>query len=155
MLAMLIYIFRKTNYHKTEIVIRNSRCFQTLHNSSASGHKRFEILYLQNGIAFTCCAISFKTIDRFQLKNSQSGGLNVKARGWLKSFLVCFQKQLGMDRIDFRWIIILSPCGMNETFFFSIKFTQQIQENLLDFSYVERTDFFVERTDHFVERSDY
>ena len=28
-------------------------------------------------------------------------------------------------------------------------------KNLLDFSYVERTDFFVERTDHFVERSDY
>ena len=83
------------------------------------------------------------------------GGLNVKARGWLKSFLVCFQKRLGMDRIDFGWIITLSPCGMNETFFFSIKFTQQISENLLDFSYVERTDFFVERTDHFVERSDY
>ena len=53
MLVMLIYIFRKTNYHNIEIVIRNSRCFQNLHNSSASGHKRFEILYLQNGIAFT------------------------------------------------------------------------------------------------------
>ena len=26
MLAMLIYIFRKTNYHKIEIIIRNSRC---------------------------------------------------------------------------------------------------------------------------------
>ena len=88
---MLIYIFRKTNYHNIEIVIRNSRCFQNLHNSSASGRKRFEILYLQNGIAFTCCAISFKTINRLQLKSSHSGGLNVKARGCLKSFLVCFQ----------------------------------------------------------------
>ena len=69
MLVMLIYIFRKTNYHNIEIVIRNSRCFQNLHKSGAAkkylGYKRFEILYLQNGIAFTCCAISFKTIDRF------------------------------------------------------------------------------------------
>ena len=88
---MLIYIFRKTNYHNIEIVIRNSRCLQNLHNSSASGRKRFEILYLQNGIAFTCCAISFKAINRLQLKSSHSGGLNVKARGCLKSFLVCFQ----------------------------------------------------------------
>ena len=50
-------------------VIRNSRCFQNLHKSGAEkkylGYKRFEILYLQNGIAFTCCAISFKTIDLF------------------------------------------------------------------------------------------
>ena len=30
-----------------------------------------------------------------------------------------------MDRIDFGLIIILSACGMNETFFFSIKLTQQ------------------------------
>ena len=63
------YIFGKTNYHKIEIVIRNSRCFQNLHKSGAAkkslGYKRFEILYLQNGIAFTCVAISFKTIDRF------------------------------------------------------------------------------------------
>ena len=44
---------------------------------------------------------------------------------------------------------------MNETFFFSIKFTQQIKKDLLDFSYVERTDFFVERTDCFMERSDH
>ena len=95
MLAMLNYIFRKTNYHKIEIVIQNSRCFQNLHNTGAEkkylGYERFEILYLQNGIAFTCCAISFKTINRLQLKSSQSGGLNVKARGWLKSFRVCFQ----------------------------------------------------------------
>ena len=66
---MLNYIFRKTNYHKIEIVIRNLRCFQNLHKSAAAkkylGYKRFEILYLQSGIAFTCCAISFKTIDRF------------------------------------------------------------------------------------------
>ena len=48
-----------------------------------------------------------------------------------------------MDRIDFGSIIILSPCGMNETFSFSIKFTQQIQKDLLEFSYVERTDSFV------------
>ena len=60
-----------------------------------------------------------------------------------------------MDRIDFGSIIILSACGMNETFFFSIKFAQQIKKDLLDFSYVERTDFFVERTDYFMERSDY
>ena len=63
------YIFGMTNYHKMEIVIRNSRCFQKLHKSGAAkkylGYKRFEILYLQNGLAFTCCAISFKTIDRF------------------------------------------------------------------------------------------
>ena len=64
MLAMLNYIFRKTNYHNSEIVIQNSRCFQNLHNSSASGYKRFEILYLQSGIAFTFCAISFKTINQ-------------------------------------------------------------------------------------------
>ena len=38
----------------------------------------------------------------FQLKNSQSGGLNVKARGWLKSSLVCFQTiQDGSNRL---WI---------------------------------------------------
>ena len=63
------YIFSLTNYHKIEIVIRNSRCFQNLHKSGAAkkylGYKRFEKLYLQNGIAFTCCGISFKTIDRF------------------------------------------------------------------------------------------
>ena len=59
-----------------------------------------------------------------------------------------------MDRIDFGSIIILSASGMNETFFFSIKFTQQIEKELLDFSYVERTDFFVARTDYFMERSD-
>ena len=47
-----------------------------------------------------------------------------------------------MDRIDFGSIIILSACGMKETFFFSIKFTQQILKDVLDFSYVERTDFF-------------
>ena len=64
MLAMLNYIFRKTNYHNSEIVIQNSRCFQNLHNSSASGYERFEILYLQSGIAFTFCAISFKTINQ-------------------------------------------------------------------------------------------
>ena len=62
------YIFGMTNYHKIEIVIRNSRCFHNLHKSGAAkkylGYKRFEILYLQNGIAFTC-TISFKTIDRF------------------------------------------------------------------------------------------
>ena len=50
-------------------VIRNSRCFQNLHESGAEkkylGYKRFEKLYLQNGIAFTCCAISLKTIDLF------------------------------------------------------------------------------------------
>ena len=87
---MLIYIFGKTNYHKIEIVIPNSRCFQNLHKSGVekkySGYKLFEILYRQNGIAFTYCAISFKTIDRFY-KRSQSGG-NVKARGWMESFLV-------------------------------------------------------------------
>ena len=63
------YIFGMTNYHKIDIVIRNSRCFQNLHKSGAAkkylGYKRFEILYLHNGIAFTCCAISFKTINRF------------------------------------------------------------------------------------------
>ena len=56
MLAMLNYIFGKTNYHKIEIVIQNSR-FQNLHKSGVEkkhlGYKRFEILYLQNGIAFT------------------------------------------------------------------------------------------------------
>ena len=51
-----------------------------------------------------------------------------------------------MDRIDFGSIIILSASGKNETFFFF---------SLLDFSYVERTDFFVERTDYFMEPSDY
>ena len=59
-----------------------------------------------------------------------------------------------MDRIDFGSIIILSACGMNETFFFSIKFTQQIQKELLDFSFVERTDYFMERSDSRLERSD-
>ena len=63
------YIFGKTNYHKIEIVIGNSLCFQNLHKSGAAkkylGYKLFEILYLQNGISFTCCAISIKTIDRF------------------------------------------------------------------------------------------
>ena len=63
------YIFGKTNYHKIEIVIRNSRCFKNLHKSGAAkkylSYKRFERLYFQNGIAFTCCAIPFKTIDRF------------------------------------------------------------------------------------------
>ena len=63
------YIFGMTNYHKIEIVIRNSRCFQNLHKSGAAkkclGYERFEILYLQNRIFLTCCAISFKTIDRF------------------------------------------------------------------------------------------
>ena len=61
--------FGLTDYHKIEIVIRNSGCFQNLHKSGAAKkylrYKRFEMLYLQNGIAFTCCAISFKTIDRF------------------------------------------------------------------------------------------
>ena len=57
-----------------------------------------------------------------------------------------------MDRIDLGSIIILSACGMNETFFLSVKFTLQILKDLLDFSYVERTDFFVERTDYFMER---
>ena len=56
MFVMLIYIFRKTNYHNIEIVIWNSRCFQNLHNTGAEkeylGYERFEILYLQNGIAF-------------------------------------------------------------------------------------------------------
>ena len=94
-IRLVSYIFGKTNYHKIEIVIRNSRCFPNLHTSDAAkkylSYKRFKILYFPNGIAFTCCAISFKAIDRFWLKKSQSGGLNVKARGWLKSFLVCFQ----------------------------------------------------------------
>ena len=30
------YIFGMTNYHKIEIVIRNSRCFQNLHKSGAA-----------------------------------------------------------------------------------------------------------------------
>ena len=68
-IRLVHYIFGMTNYHKIEIVIRNSRCFQNSLKSGAAkkylGYKRFEILYLQNGIAFTCCAISFKTIDRF------------------------------------------------------------------------------------------
>ena len=66
-----------TNYHKIEIVIRNSRCFQNLHKSGAAkkylGYKRFEILYLQNGIAFTCCAISFnEQIKIFVTENTES-----------------------------------------------------------------------------------
>ena len=65
-----------------------------------------------------------------------------------------FSNDFRMDRIDFGSIIILSACGLNETFFFSVKFTQQIWKDLLDFSYVEQTDFFVERTDFFMERSD-
>ena len=56
-IRLVNYIFGMTNYHKIEIVIRNSRCFQNLHKSGAAkkylGYKRFEILYLQNGIAFT------------------------------------------------------------------------------------------------------
>ena len=61
-----------------------------------------------------------------------------------------------MDQIiDFGSIIILSACGMNETFFFSIKFTQQISKDLLDFSCVKRTDIFVERTDCFMEPSNH
>ena len=85
-----------------EIVIRNSRCFQNLHKFGAEKkylrYNGFEIMYPQNGIAFTCCAISFKTINRLQFKSSQSGGLNVKARGWLKSFLVSFQTTQGLVR---------------------------------------------------------
>ena len=46
------------NYHKIE----SSLCFQNLHKSGAAkkylGYKLFEILYLQNSIAFTCCAMS-------------------------------------------------------------------------------------------------
>ena len=66
---VLHVVFFHTINHKIEIVIRNTRCFQNLHKSAAAkeflGYKRFKILYLQSGIAFTCCAISFKTIDRF------------------------------------------------------------------------------------------
>ena len=49
-------------------------------------------------------------------------------------------KRFRMDRIDFGSIIILSACGMNEMCFFSIKFTQQILKDLLDFSYVPGTN---------------
>ena len=60
---------RFQNNRTANDVIRNSRCFQNLHKSDAEkkylGYKRFEILYLQSGIAFTCCAISLKTIDLF------------------------------------------------------------------------------------------
>ena len=49
-LRLVHYIFVMTNYHKIEIVIRNSRCFQNLHKSGAAkkylGYKRYEILYL-------------------------------------------------------------------------------------------------------------
>ena len=41
------YIFGMTSYHKIEIVIRNSRCFQNLHKSAAAkkylGYMCFEI----------------------------------------------------------------------------------------------------------------
>ena len=135
---MLNYIFVKTNYHKIEIVIRNSRCLQNLHKSGAEkkylGYKRFEKLYLQNGIGFTCCAISFKTIDLFWLKSSQSGGFFVKARGWLKSFLVCFQPT---NRL---WIdYYFTVCSRNETLFFSIKLTERLQNTRPTNRTVKRT----------------
>ena len=43
---------------------------------------------------------------------------------WNRLFFVF--KRFRMEQIDFGSIIILSACGMNETVFFSIKFTQQI-----------------------------
>ena len=90
MLALLNYIFRKTSYHKIQIVIRNSRCIQNMHKSGVEqqylDYKRLEILYLQNCIAFAW-AVSFKTINRL----------------WIDYYC------------------------MNETFFFSIKFTRQIK----------------------------
>ena len=87
-----------------EIVIRNSRCFQNLHKSGAEKkylrYNGFEIMYLQNGIAFTCCAISFKTINRLQLKSSQSGGLNVKTRGGWNRFLFLFKRLRDLSEIS-------------------------------------------------------
>ena len=85
------YIFGITNYHKIEIVIRNSRCFQNLHKSGAAqkylGYKRFEILYLQNGLAFTCCAISFKTIDQCPWLVEIVSCLFSNDLGWIESTL--------------------------------------------------------------------
>ena len=41
---------------------------------------------------------------------------------WLVEIVSClFSNDMG-----FGWIVILSACGMNETFFFSIKFNQQV-----------------------------
>ena len=58
-------LYFRQNNHKIKIVIQNS-CSQNLRKSGALGYiKRFEILYLQNGIAFTC-AISFKTIWKWK-----------------------------------------------------------------------------------------
>ena len=105
---------------------------------------------LSERLSFYLLCYIFQNYRSILAQNSESSGLNVKARGWLKSSLVCFQ-----TIIDFGSIIILSASGMNETFFFSIKFTYQFQKDLLDFSNVERTDFFVERTNYFMERSDY
>ena len=74
-----------------EIVIRNSRCFQNLHKSVAAqkylGYKRFEILYLQNGLAFTCCAISFKTIDQCPWLVEIVSCLFSNDLGWIESTL--------------------------------------------------------------------
>ena len=41
--TLVNYIFGMTNYHKIEIVIRNSRCFQNLHKSGAA--KKFYLLW--------------------------------------------------------------------------------------------------------------
>ena len=85
------YICGVTNYHKIEIVIRNSRCFENLHKSGAAqkylGYKRFEILYLQNGLAFTCCAISFKTIDQCPWLVEIVSCLFSNDLGWIESTL--------------------------------------------------------------------
>ena len=85
------YIFGMTNYHRIEIVIRNSRCFQNLHKSGAAkkylGYKRFKILYLQNGLAFTCCAISFKTIDQCPWLVEIVSCLFSNDLGWIESTL--------------------------------------------------------------------
>ena len=53
-----------------------------------------------------------------------------------------------MDRIDFGSIIILSACGMNETFFFSIKLTQKFRKIYLTFHMWNELTIFMERSDH-------
>ena len=117
----------------------NSRCFQNLHKSGAEkkylGYKRFEILYLQNGIAFTLlCYIFQKPSIYSSLKTLKAAVFLLKhVAGWNR-FLFVFNRL-----IDFGSIIILSVCSRNETFFFSIKLTERLQNTRPTNRTVKRT----------------
>ena len=115
-----------TNYHKMAIVIRNSCCVQNLHKSGAAkkylGYKRFEILYLQNGLAFTCCAISFKTIDQCPWLVEIVSCLFSNDLGWIDYYFISLWYERNVFLLDkvhstnlegFTWLFI---CGTNWLF---------------------------------------